>query len=80
MKALYKPMLSPLQLDRYFLKGLNFQLKDGFDRGEVSAGMMSSARANGTGIDVRRRKSQAPTRGKRDGDPFSRPEGNDRGV
>jgi preprotein translocase subunit SecB len=37
MKAIYKPTLSPLQLDRYFLKGLNFQLKDGFDRGEVSA-------------------------------------------
>jgi preprotein translocase subunit SecB len=28
-------MLSPLQLDRYFLKGLHFQLKDGYDRGKV---------------------------------------------
>lgn len=36
MKALYQPMMSPLQLDRYFLKGLNFQLKDGYDRGRVS--------------------------------------------
>lgn len=38
MKALYKPMASPLQLDRYFLKGLHFQLKDGFDRGRVTPG------------------------------------------
>jgi|SRR6266436_6681852 preprotein translocase subunit SecB len=36
MKALYEPMTSPLQLDRYFLKGLNFKLKDGFDRRRVS--------------------------------------------
>jgi preprotein translocase subunit SecB len=28
-------MLSPLQLDRYFLKGLHFELKDGYDRDAV---------------------------------------------
>src|SRR4051794_32388215 len=32
---LYGPMLSPLQLDRYFLKGLHFELKDGYDRDTV---------------------------------------------
>lgn len=36
MNALYRPTISPLQLDRYFLKGLHFQLKHGFDRGRVS--------------------------------------------
>jgi preprotein translocase subunit SecB len=36
MDALYRPQMSPLQLDRYFLKGLYFQLKDGYDRGRVS--------------------------------------------
>lgn len=35
MKALYKPMLSPLQLDRYFLKGLQFRLKEGYDRAKL---------------------------------------------
>jgi preprotein translocase subunit SecB len=33
MEAIYSPIPSPLQLDRYFLKGLQFQLKEGFDRG-----------------------------------------------
>lgn len=32
MEALYSPIPSPLQLDRYFLKGLQFQLKEGYDR------------------------------------------------
>jgi preprotein translocase subunit SecB len=36
MKALYTPMMSPLQLNRYFLKGLHFQLNDGYDRDRVS--------------------------------------------
>jgi len=29
-------MMSPLQLDRYFLKGLCFNLNEGYDRGRVS--------------------------------------------
>jgi len=33
MEAQYRPMTSPLQLDRYFLKSLHFTLKPGFDRG-----------------------------------------------
>ncbi len=36
MNALYQPMMSPLQLDRYFLKGLRFNLNEGYDRGRVS--------------------------------------------
>ncbi len=32
MEALYNPIPSPLQLDRYFLKGLHFELKNGYDR------------------------------------------------
>jgi preprotein translocase subunit SecB len=38
MNALYRPTMSPLQLDRYFLKGLHFQLKNGYDRGRISPG------------------------------------------
>ncbi len=36
MKALFTPITSPLQLDRYFLKSLHFELKAGFDQGRVS--------------------------------------------
>ena len=32
MKALYQPIPSPLQLDRYFLKGLHFELRSGYDQ------------------------------------------------
>lgn len=32
MEAIYSAIPSPLQLDRYFLKGLKFQLKEGYDR------------------------------------------------
>jgi preprotein translocase subunit SecB len=32
MKAVFQPMISPLQLDSYFLKSLHFELKSGFDR------------------------------------------------
>lgn len=35
MKALAQPMNSPLQLDRYFLKELHFELNPGFDRALV---------------------------------------------
>ncbi len=42
MKALYQPMMSPLQLDRYFLKALHFHLKDGYDRGRVSPDQFST--------------------------------------
>jgi preprotein translocase subunit SecB len=35
MKALFQPITSPLQLDRYFLKSLHFELNEGFDRGRV---------------------------------------------
>lgn len=35
MKALYQPMNSPLQLDRYFLKGLRFKLRPGYDQDRV---------------------------------------------
>lgn len=31
MKALFQPITSPLQLDRYFLKGIHFELNEGFD-------------------------------------------------
>ena len=33
MEAVYRPAISPLQLDRYFLKSLHFQLRPGFDSG-----------------------------------------------
>ncbi len=32
MKALQTPIRSPLQLDRYFLKGLHFELRSGYDQ------------------------------------------------
>lgn len=35
MKALFEPLTSPLQLDRYFLKYLRFELKEGFDGNRV---------------------------------------------
>ena len=38
MKALFKPRASPLQLDRYFLKSLHFELKPGFDKGRIPIG------------------------------------------
>jgi preprotein translocase subunit SecB len=38
MKAVFQPMISPLQLDSYFLKSMHFELKSGFDR--VSTGDM----------------------------------------
>jgi len=37
MKALFRPKTSPLQLDRYFLKSLHFDLNDGFDGGPMSS-------------------------------------------
>lgn len=37
MKALFRPMTSPLQLDRYFLKSLYFHLNDGFDGAPFSS-------------------------------------------
>lgn len=38
MKALFTPLTSPLQLDRYFLKDLRFELKEGFDGQRVPVG------------------------------------------
>lgn len=38
MQALYTPLMSPLQLDRYFLKSLQFELREGFDRERVPTG------------------------------------------
>ncbi|CAN5300300.1 hypothetical protein BH18ACI2_BH18ACI2_06130 [soil metagenome] len=35
MEALIQPITSPLQLDRYFLKRLHFELYEGFDRTKV---------------------------------------------
>jgi preprotein translocase subunit SecB len=37
MKAVFQPITSPLQLDRYFLKSLHFELKPGYDRTRVSS-------------------------------------------